>query len=64
MEPKTGDVVQLWLQQGHWANDLLMIVEDVKSWGFIGMIPTPTGDAPMRVKKEEIKQLWQRVTDG
>jgi len=58
-----GDVVQL-VSDG-WANDVLMEVEEVKTWGYLGIVHGPNGaDYPMRVKYEETKQVWRRVPDA
>jgi hypothetical protein len=60
MKPQIGDVIRLNTGE-HWANGLLLIIEEVHSWGVIGMIPTPTGDAPLRVRNEEIISVWRPV---
>jgi hypothetical protein len=62
-QPQFGDVVQLHIVQ-NWAHGLLMVVEEVRAWGVTGMVPTPSGDAPMRAKFEEITTIWRRVPDA
>ena len=64
-EPMIGDVVQLSFgRRQMWAEGLLMIVEETKTWGVTGVVPTPQGDAPMRANFSEIVQVWHRVPDA
>ena len=60
---QVGDVVQLKIED-HWANDLLMIVEETRDWGVVGFIPTPRGDAPIRANHEHITAIWRRRHDA
>jgi hypothetical protein len=62
MSTQVGDVVRLRIE--NWADGLLMIVEEVRSWGVIGVIPTPQGEAPLRVKFDDITAVWRPVANA
>ena len=58
MTVSQGDVVRLAMP-GKWADDLLMIVEETHDWGLVGIIPTPQGEAPLRVRHSDVAAVWQ-----
>lgn len=59
---QVGDAVRIKFDG--WCDGLIMVVEEVRSWGVIGTVPTPNGDAPMRLQFDEIVAVWRPVPDA
>ena len=62
IKAEVGNVVQL--QGDGWWAGCLMVVDEVRTWGVIGMVITHEGAAPLRVPTKEIAAVYRKVEES
>jgi hypothetical protein len=62
MKVEVGDVVLMGGTDDWWA-DCLLVVEEVRSWGVIGVVRGPKhADYPLRVAFGEVKAVYRMIS--